>query len=107
MNQIKMFKSKGWVINIEIKTIRRKIENEGRNKVNEGRIQESNNTMVNCDENVDIKHADSAKEEPIRIIENGLSHSKEEKEPFWKRSIRDISRLKNDRNKIEAWFTGR
>ena len=28
MNQIKMFKSKGWVTNIEIKTIRRKIEEE-------------------------------------------------------------------------------
>ena len=30
MNQIRMIKSKGWVTNIEIETIWRKIENEGR-----------------------------------------------------------------------------
>ena len=35
MNQIRMIKSKGWVTNIEIETIRRKIENE-RDEVNEG-----------------------------------------------------------------------
>ena len=34
-----MIKSKVLVTNIEIETIRRKIENEGRNEVNEGTIQ--------------------------------------------------------------------
>ena len=33
MNQIRMIKSKGWVTNIEIETIGRKIENEGRDEV--------------------------------------------------------------------------
>ena len=64
MNQIRMTKSKGWVTHIEIETIRRKIENEGRDEVNEGTIQESDNTADIYDENVDINHADSANEEP-------------------------------------------
>ena len=34
MNQMRMIKSKGWVTNREIETIRRKIENEGRDEVN-------------------------------------------------------------------------
>ena len=34
MNQISIIKSKDWVTNIEIETIRRKIENEGRDEVN-------------------------------------------------------------------------
>ena len=41
MNQIRLIKSKGWVINIEVETIRRKIENEGRDGVNEGTMKES------------------------------------------------------------------
>ena len=39
-----MIESKGWVPNIEIGTIGRKIENESRDEVNEGTIQESDNT---------------------------------------------------------------
>ena len=41
MNQIRMikFKGKGWVTNTEIETIRRKIDNEGRDEVNEGTVQ--------------------------------------------------------------------
>ena len=35
---------RGWVTNVEIETSRRKIENEGRGEVNEGTIQESDNT---------------------------------------------------------------
>ena len=184
MNQIRMIKSKGWVTNIEIETIRRKIENEGRDEVNEGTIKESDNTADFYDENGDINHADSANEEPIRIVENVLSESerdrllrlrealegndfgktevnlkygdkekikeevkkmnkvlehvkitgfthcrnviqaamrivgeevgmkksnaKKKKEPFWKRRIlRDISRLRKDLSRIEAWFAGR
>ena len=184
MNQIRMIKSKGWVTNTEIETIRRKIENEGRDEVNEGKIQESDNIADINDENVDIKHADSANKEPIRIIENDLSDSKRDrlfrlreafegddfgkmevnlkygdkekikeevikmnkvlehvkitgfthcrnviqaamkivgeevgmkksnakkkKEPFWKRRIlTDISRLRKDLSRIEAWFAGR
>ena len=34
MNQIRMIKSKGWVTNTEIETIRRKIDNKGRDEVN-------------------------------------------------------------------------
>ena len=74
-----MIKSKGWVTNIEIETIRRKIENEGKDEVNEGTIQESDNTADIYDENVDINHADSANQEPIRIIENDLSGSERER----------------------------
>ena len=164
MNQIRMITSKGWVTNIEIETIRRKIENEGRDEVNEGTIQESDNTADIYDENIDINHADSVNEEPIRIIENdsgktevnlkygekekikeevikmnkvlenvkttGFAHcrnvvqaamriageevgmkksnAKKKKEPFWKRRIlRDISRLRKELSKIEAWFAGR
>ena len=77
MNQIRMIKSKSWLTNIEIETIRRKIENKGRGEVNEGTIQESDNTVdIYDDENLDINHADSANEKPIRIIENDLSGSK-------------------------------
>ena len=79
MNQIRMIKSKGWVTNTEIETIRRKIENEGRDEVNEDKIQESDNIADINDENVDIKHADSANKEPIRIIENDLSDSKRDR----------------------------
>ena len=75
MNQTRMIKSKGWVTNTEIETIRRKIENEGRNEVNEGTMQESDNIGDINDENVDINHADSANEEPITITENDLSDS--------------------------------
>ena len=184
MNQIRIIKSKGWVTNIEIETTRRKIENEGRDEVNEGTIKESDNTAVFYDEKGDINHADSANEEPIRIVENVLSESerdrllrlrealegddfgktevnlkygdkekikeevikmskvlehvkitgfthcrniiqaamrivgeevgmkksnaKKKKEPFWKRRIlRDISRLRKDLSRTEAWFAGR
>ena len=69
-----MTKSKGWVTNTEIETIKRKIDN-GRDKVNEGTMQESDNIADINDENVDIKYADSANEEPIKITENDLSDS--------------------------------
>ena len=36
------------------------------------------------------------------------SNAKKKKEPFWKRRIlRDISRLRKDLSRIEAWFAGR
>ena len=36
------------------------------------------------------------------------SNTKKKKEPFWKRRIlRDISRLRKDLSRIEAWFAGR
>ena len=79
MNQIRMIKSKGWVTNIEIETIRRKIENEVRDEVNEGTIKESDNTADFYDEKGDINHADSANEEPIRIVENVLSESERDR----------------------------
>ena len=184
MNQTRMIKSKGWVTNTEIETIRRKIENKGRDEVNEGTMHDSDNIANINDENVDIDHADIANEEPITIIENDLSDSernrllrlretlegddfgktevnlkygdkekikeevikmnkvlehvkltdfthcrnviqaamkivgeevgmkksnaKKKKEPFWKRRIlTDISRLRKDLSRIEAWFAGR
>ena len=55
------------------------MENEGRDEVNEGTIQESDNTADIYDKNVDINRADSANEEPIRIIENDLSDSKRDR----------------------------
>ena len=79
MNQVRIIKSKGWVTNTEIETIRRKIENEGRDEVNEGAIQESDNIADINDENVDINYADSANEKPIRIIENDLSDSERDR----------------------------
>ena len=41
MNQIRMMKSKGWVTNIEIETIKRKIGNQSGDEINEGTKQES------------------------------------------------------------------
>ena len=70
----RMIKSKGWVTNTEIETIKRKIDN-GRDEVHEGTMQESDNIADINDENVDIKHADRANEEPIKITENDLSDS--------------------------------
>ena len=75
MNQIRIIKSKGWVTNTEIETIRRKIDNEGRDEVNEGTMHDSDNITDINDENVDINYADSANEEPITITENDLSDS--------------------------------
>ena len=74
-----MIKSKRWVTNIDIETIRRKIENEGRDEVNEGTIKGSDNTADIYDENGDINHPDSANEEPIRIIKNDLSDSERDR----------------------------
>ena len=76
---MRMIKSKAWVTNREIETIRRKIENEGRDEVNQDTMQESDNIADINDENVDINHADSANEKPIRIIENDLSNSERER----------------------------
>ena len=79
MNQIRMIKTKSWVTNTEIETFRRKIDNEGRDEVNEGIMQESDNIADINRENVDINHADSANEEPIKIIENDLSDSERDR----------------------------
>ena len=56
MNQIRLIKSKGWVTNTEIETTRRKIDNEGRDEVNEGTMHYSDNIADINDENVDINH---------------------------------------------------
>ena len=74
-----MIKSKGWVTNLEIETIRDKIENEGRNEVNYGTIQENDITSDIYDENDNINHADGVNEEPIEIIENNLRDSKRDR----------------------------
>ena len=55
MNQIKMMKSKSLVTNIEIEKIRNKLENYGRDEINEGAIQKKDNTADIYDKNVDIK----------------------------------------------------
>ena len=55
MNQIRMIKSKGWVTNTQIETIRRKIDSKSRDEVNEGTMQESHNIVGINDETVDIK----------------------------------------------------
>ena len=53
-----MIKSKGWVTNTEIEAIRRKIENEGRDEVNERTIKGSDNIGDINDENVNINYED-------------------------------------------------
>ena len=184
MYKIRMIKFKGWVTNTETETIRRKIDNKGRDEVNEDTMHDSDSIADINDENVDINRADSANVEPITIIEIDLSDSernrllrlietlegddfgkakvklkygdkekikeevikinkvlehvkitgfthcrnviqaamkivgeevgmkksnaKKKKEPFWKRRIlTDISRLRKDLSRIEAWFAGR
>ena len=52
-----MIKPKSWITNAEIETIRRKIEKEGRNEVNDGKIQENDNIVDIYDENDDINQA--------------------------------------------------
>ena len=79
MSQIRITKSKGWVTNTEIETIRRKIHNESRGEVNEDIMQESDNIVDIRDENVDMNHAHSVNEEPIIIIENDLSDSERDR----------------------------
>ena len=79
MKQIRMIKTKSWVTNTEIETFRRKIDNKGRDEVNKGIMQESDNMADIHRENVDINHADSANEEPITIIENDLSESERDR----------------------------
>ena len=65
MNQIRMIESKGCVTNTEVKTIRRKIGNKGRDEVKGGTMQESDNIADINDENVDINHANSVNENPL------------------------------------------
>ena len=79
MSQIRITKSKGWVTNAEIETIRRKIDNESRGEVNESITQESDNIVDISDANVDTNHADSVNKEPITIIENDLSDSERDR----------------------------
>ena len=55
MKQIKMMKSKSLVTNIEIEKIRNKLENYGRDEINEGAIQKKDNTADIYNENVNIK----------------------------------------------------
>ena len=57
-------------------------------------------------------HCRNAIQEAMKIVgeEIGLkkSNAKKKKEPFWKRKIlTDISRLRKDLSRIEAWFAGR
>ena len=57
-------------------------------------------------------HCRNVMQEAMRIVgeEVGMnkSNAKKKKEPFWKRRIlRDISRLRKDLSRIEAWFAGR
>ena len=55
MNQIRMITSKGCITNTQIETIRRKTDSKGRDEVNEGTMQESDNIVGINGENVDIK----------------------------------------------------
>ena len=52
---MRMIKPKGWVTDVEIETIKRKIENESSDDVNDGTIQENDNTTDIYDENHNIK----------------------------------------------------
>ena len=56
--------------NLVNQVIRKKIDNKGRDEVNDGTIQENDNTGDISNENNDINHADSVNEEPIEITEN-------------------------------------
>ena len=73
----------GWGIKVAKKTTtiytRKKIDNEGRDEVNEGTMQESDNIVDINDENFDINHADSVNEEPITITENYLGYSERDR----------------------------
>ena len=76
---MRMIKSKGWITNVEIETIRRKIKNKGSDEVNDGTMQEIDNKADIYDENDNMNHADSASEEPIDITENDLNDSKRDR----------------------------
>ena len=57
-------------------------------------------------------HCRSVIQAALRIVEEDVgmekSNAKKKKEPFWKRRIlRDISRLRKDLSRIEAWFAER
>ena len=76
---MRMIKSKGWITNVEIETIRRKIKNKGSDEVNDGTMQEIDNKADIYDENDNMNHADSASEEPIDITEDDLNDSKRDR----------------------------
>ena len=76
---MRMIKSKGWITNVEIETIRRKIKNKGSDEVNDGTMQEIDNKADIYDENDNMNHADSAREEPIDITEDDLNDSKRDR----------------------------
>ena len=56
-------------------------------------------------------HRRNVRQVTMRIVgEVGMKklNAKKKKEPFWKRRIlRDISRLRKDLSRIEAWFWGK
>ena len=53
------------VTNTETERIRKKIEKKGRNEVNEGTMQESDNIADINDEYVDINHVNNVNENPL------------------------------------------
>ena len=60
----------------------------------------------------DFTHCRNAIQAAMKIVgeEAGMkkSNAKKKNEPFWKRRIlADISRLRKDLSRIEAWFAGR
>ena len=75
MYKIRMIKFKGWVTNAETETIRRKIDNNSRDEVNEDTMHDGDSIADINGENVDINRADSANAELITIIEIDLSDS--------------------------------
>ena len=65
MNQIRMIKSKGWETNTEIETTGEKIDNKGRDEVNEG-------TMYDSDNMADIKNENVVSSRQIVRMKNPL-----------------------------------
>ena len=70
MNQIRMIKSKGWLANVEIETIRRKIDNKDRDKENNGTLEKNDERADINVENVGIDHTEIVNEVP-NVIRDG------------------------------------
>ena len=84
------------------------LKHEDKEKIKEEVIKI--NTVLKHVKITGFKHCRNVIQAAMRIVgevDMKKSNVKKKKEPFYKRILRDISRLRKHLSRIEAWFIGR
>ena len=84
------------------------LKHEDKEKIKEEVIKI--NTVLEHVKITGFKHCRNVIQAAMRIVgevDMKKSNAKKKKEPFYKRILRDISRLRKHLSRKEAWFTGR